>query len=363
MFIGRIHKDGLRKDQPKEKNQMTTFNFNMNLELNALNPHEIQYKIDMEHDTMLIYYQGEIRIICLSEMRVERIIENISQRIHSVGVYDGGVYAVTSNRRDFYITLYDRDGVSEPYPIVLDSRILAHTIIEKEFGSLIAVICADNMLRVYEVASGSKFTEKHIGCLNRIAYDTVEMHLLNNSEWICMVLNNSTIVFISTLDWHATYPISGEISNIEYVCEFNNAFNYCAFVWEKPNNGSSLKKEINKNLSLIKMPPENENGTYDLEHHNIPGTTNFEVLDCVAEAKSIFLLLKTEGRTILIQFMADSPEGYSFSKIGSFHDSKHQFIMARIVPDTCLYNPITKEVNANVHFIFPRCLSIGVYEY
>jgi hypothetical protein len=95
-------------------------------------------------------------------MKVERIIENVPRRIHSVGVYSEGVYAISSTRRDYQLIFYDRDGVSEPRQITVDSRIQAHLSFEIDLVPLVALLCADNMLRVYDAITGVSMVEKHI---------------------------------------------------------------------------------------------------------------------------------------------------------------------------------------------------------
>jgi hypothetical protein len=108
MLIGKRHKEGFRKEQAAEK-QFTNFKFPMNLELDRLPDRDINYEVNMEYDTLLLYYKGEIRIICLADMQVERVIENIHQQIHSVGVHLEGVYFITSDRRSYYLNFYDRE--------------------------------------------------------------------------------------------------------------------------------------------------------------------------------------------------------------------------------------------------------------
>jgi hypothetical protein len=113
-------------------------------------------------------------------------------------------------------------------------------------------------------------------------------------------------------------------------------------------------KEVNKMLTLIKMPPENDEGTFVSEHHSIPTGGGSDLLDCASAHDSILILLRNQGRTMLLQFRAEAKGKYSFTKIGGFTESKHQYLFARIIPDTYFYNEPAQEISASVYFVFPR---------
>lgn len=151
----------MKKDKTNH-NKMVTYSFPANLELNAQNQHELKFEMNLDYNTLTIHHQSEIRIICLTEMKVDRVIDNIPEQIDSVGIYSEGIYCISSNRREHHLTFIERDGVSELYSIPLDSRVLSHLAIEQNDSSLLVTISADKVLRVYDAHSGETVTEKNI---------------------------------------------------------------------------------------------------------------------------------------------------------------------------------------------------------
>ena len=76
------------------------------------------------------------------------------------------------------------------------------------------------------------------------------------------------------------------------------------------------------------MPPENNNDTYKIEHHKIPSSNKLEILDFVSVMDSLLLLVKSEKQVNLLQFKAEKEVGYSFTKIATMNEQRHQYIFA-----------------------------------
>lgn len=91
-------------------------------------------------------------------------------------------------------------------------------------------------------------------------------------------------------------------------------------------------------LSLIKMPPENDDGTYEVQHHKIPGGDWINILDHASIHQAILLLVKTENHLNLLLFRNEGSNGYSFSKLSTLSESKHLYSIAKIFPDTYMRN-------------------------
>ena len=154
MFIGGKLKEPKRKEKTTDdRKQMISYNLPKNLELNSLNPNEINQIVSIKYDCLLIHYLNQIRIVSLAEMKVDRVIDDISGKIECVGAFEDGVYCVTSDKRDFWLNLYYKDVVSDPTIIVLESRILAHTSFELENTLLLVTISVDKFLRVYDISN------------------------------------------------------------------------------------------------------------------------------------------------------------------------------------------------------------------
>ena len=293
---------GGKLKEPKRKagasTQMISYSIPKNLELNALNANEVKlvYCSQLNNqDWVLMQYLNKIRIVSLSEMKVERDIEEVPGKIDLVGAYSEGVYWVTSDRRDYWMYLYNWDVVSEPLIVALESRILAHKAFEFEDRSLIVMISVDKYLRVYDVSNWDwkLLIEKQIYSLSQTEVDSISIYEMIKSKWIWVVINHSTLIYVSIEDWHWTYPIAGEIFNIFSVVEYSHYDDFWAIIWDDYNEGEDGKRHPIKMMSLIKMPPENDEGTYEIQNHKIPGGDWIDILDCASIHQSILILWYT----------------------------------------------------------------------
>lgn len=131
------------------------------------------------------------------------------------------------------------------------------------------------------------------------------------------------------MDWTTTYPISGEIFNITHTSELYFGDIYTAFIW----NDYEDKKET-KTLSLLKMPPENDQGTYHIENHKIPHSEKLEILDFVGIFDCLLILVKLKKEVTLLQFKSNRFQSYEFNKLGSVYNDKHNYALARIVQES-----------------------------
>ena len=344
---------------------MISYSLPKNLELNPLNPNEINQTISIKYDCLLIHYLNQIRIVSLAEMKVDRVIDDISGKIECVGAFEDGVYSVTSDKRDFWLNLYYKDVVSDPTIIVLESRILAHTSFELENTLLLVTISVDKFLRVYDISNytWALLLEKQFYYLSQIEVDSIEIIVMLKSEWIWVILNQSTLIYISIRDWHWSYPIAGEVFNILTLTEYSDNNDYWAIVWDNYDEGKDGKRHPFKMLSLIKMPPENDDGTYEVQHHKIPGGDWINILDLASTNQTILLLVKTENHINLLLFKNEGSKGFSFKKLSSLSESKHLYSTAKIFPDTYMENWTNGETSVYCWFIFPRWLNIGTFEF
>lgn len=81
-------------------------------------------------------------------------------------------------------------------------------------------------------------------------------------------------------DWHATYPFSDQFEGIEMVLELNARGPYCAIVWNDVEDDKHTKNQ-SKVISLMKLPPENDEGTFYCDSHRVPIDGETDILDCV----------------------------------------------------------------------------------
>ena len=86
------------------------------------------------------------------------------------------------------------------------------------------------------------------------------------------------------------------------------------------------------------MPPENDDGTYEVQHHKIPGGDWINILDLASTNQTILLLVKTENHINLLLFKNEGSKGFSFKKLSSLSESKHLYSTAKIFPDTYMEN-------------------------
>ena len=306
----------------------------------------------------MIYLSNEIRIIWLEDMKIERIIDGVPDRINSVGAYSDGIYYITSNNRRYMISFALKDDLWAPIRLELDSRILSHLTFEFNSNSILVTVSADKMFRAYWTNTYEIKLETRMQVISDVNIESVSMHWLKHSKFICWIINSSTLVFVNYEDWTMTYPIN-ELYSITHVEEMWNSDDYAAFIWNKRNEDD----KITKMLSLIKMPPENDDGFFHLQNHIIPGNSNKKVLDFKYVRNSLLILLQFTNEVILTQFRPEGSSSYSFNKIWSMKIEKPNYIFARLVTDTYIDDDITGEHSIDVHFIYQKWLEIGTYQF
>ena len=172
------------------------------------------------------------------------------------------------------------------------------------------------------------------------------------------MINEGAVIFISLEDWGTTYPLTDELFNITHVTEFttNDDVTYAAFVWNDFKGGQ--EKKI---LSLIKMPPQIE-AAYNLEHHEIPHSDKMQILDIATADTCILLLCELKNEVSLVQFTKTQGTA-NFLKINSFKDDRHSYMIASIVPQTYINDPVSLEISVDVNFVYQRCLELGTFEF
>jgi hypothetical protein len=62
-------------------------------------------------------------------------------------------------------------------------------------------------------------------------------------------------------------------------------------LWEEEGDKNHKGR---KTLTLIKMPPENDEGTYHCEHHKLPTGSESDLLDVVCADDSVLLLMQSK---------------------------------------------------------------------
>lgn len=205
--------------QMKPKSSKCTL---MNIVLDEVNRTDVKYEVNIPNDTLLIYYQSEIQVVCLAGMKLERIIDYIPCSITSAGVHSTGVYLTSNRRRASEIFIHDRETICHPINIAVESCILAHLACEYDDEPYIVVLCADLTLKIYSARSGERIVDKKIAILADLSPISVSLSILEENKWICICVDGKTLVFVDMRDWHASYPISEHFDGIEMVLELNS---------------------------------------------------------------------------------------------------------------------------------------------
>lgn len=332
----------------------------MNIDIEDTNQPAAKYEVNITNDTLLVYYDNEVQVVSLTEMQVERIIEQIPCQITSIGSYHSGVYVISNTRRQAQIVFYNRDTLEKPTHIAVESRILAHLSCDYDEEPYVAVLCSDYSLKIYKANTGERIIDKKLANLEQLDSKELTMHLLKENKWISIAVEGKTLLFVDMSDWHCTYPISDQFEGIEMVFEVTSNGPNCGILWEDFSQDKHAQNS-SKVLSLLKLPPENDEGTYVCENHRLPVEANTDILDCIEVESSILLLLQNGNTIKLLQFL-NQPQNSRFNLVNQFTEDKYKFIFARIIPDT-FYTEGENETGAGVYLFFPRCQNIGIYEF
>lgn len=114
MLLSKRQRETTTSQIRRAETKVHKFSFQTNFELNPADQNEVKYVVDSDQNKLLMHLDNEIRIICLSDMKIYRIIDDIPERIDSAGFYSDGVYIITSNDTDSHLSFFDTESVSDP---------------------------------------------------------------------------------------------------------------------------------------------------------------------------------------------------------------------------------------------------------